>query len=363
MNYIYYSDGRTGLTGRKLVRELGISSQRSLQRDVRRASSVTSLIRWGVSQSFGENPKYELNTRDAIALAANKQRTLRHLQQAGIRVPELATNKNAAQEFLTAGHVLVGRPDYHQGGSDFRIIRNLSDLRNDTTSSHWTVLYDKSSEWRIHVFRGEVIGASKKISDGVEHRIRNQYARNHTNGWRFFKVDVNNLQDRIKELAVDAVAALGLDFGAVDIILSSNPRRYYVLEVNTAPSLEENSTIFNTYLDYFSEWFENPSISENIEEDDEDDYEEDGEDEVDDDEEDVQLDQLLPRERDVVELRDVETNRAQITQEDSYTELINNSIEEYRQNVRQYMEESRAEVIQLLRSRGVPENRLNTLEF
>jgi D-alanine-D-alanine ligase-like ATP-grasp enzyme len=39
------------------------------------------------------------------------------------------------------------------------------------------------------------------------------------------------------QLSVEAVAALGLDFGAVDII-EDKEGNFYVLEINTAPGLE-----------------------------------------------------------------------------------------------------------------------------
>ena len=43
--------------------------------------------------------------------------------------------------------------------------------------------------------------------------------------------------------ATKAVAALGLDFGAVDVIYNEKYGRAYVLEVNTAPGLGEGIAI------------------------------------------------------------------------------------------------------------------------
>jgi D-alanine-D-alanine ligase-like ATP-grasp enzyme len=44
--------------------------------------------------------------------------------------------------------------------------------------------------------------------------------------------------------AQKAVNALGLDFGAVDIIYNGHEDKYYVLEVNTAPGME-GETMFS----------------------------------------------------------------------------------------------------------------------
>ena len=51
-------------------------------------------------------------------------------------------------------------------------------------------------------------------------------------------------------IAVNAVKALGLDFGAVDIIYNEKENQYYVLEVNTAPGLEGTTLI--KYAERFS---------------------------------------------------------------------------------------------------------------
>ena len=61
--------------------------------------------------------------------------------------------------------------------------------------------------------------------------------RNHENGWVYCRDDLD-VPASVFSDATSAVAALGLDFGAVDIIWNQNQARSYVLEVNTAPGLE-----------------------------------------------------------------------------------------------------------------------------
>ena len=60
------------------------------------------------------------------------------------------------------------------------------------------------------------------------------------------------LEDVLKEqeqLAIKAVRALGLDFGAVDLILADDTKSY-VLEVNTGPALETASNL-DLYIQAF----------------------------------------------------------------------------------------------------------------
>ena len=74
--------------------------------------------------------------------------------------------------------------------------------------------------------------------------------RNHSNGWVYARSDVA-IPDMLCPIAIQAVNLLDLDFGAVDIIYKDD--EFYVLEVNTAPSLTSNSDILERYVKAFKE--------------------------------------------------------------------------------------------------------------
>ncbi len=85
------------------------------------------------------------------------------------------------------------------------------------------------------MFKGSVIDyVEKKMKSGV--KPENPYVRNVENGWVFCREDIAVFED-VKALAIEAIRALGLDFGAVDIIRTKKGRNY-VLEVNTAVGME-----------------------------------------------------------------------------------------------------------------------------
>jgi len=52
---------------------------------------------------------------------------------------------------------------------------------------------------------------------------------------------------------VNAVNALGLDFGAVDIVYNNPERLATVIEVNSAPGMEAGSTTLFNYVKAFAE--------------------------------------------------------------------------------------------------------------
>lgn len=111
-------------------------------------------------------------------------------------------------------------------------------------------------EYRIHVVRGEAILAQSKRRK-AEFQANSNYqsiVRNVGSGWIYA---VNALQDEggslaaAKEAAINTVTAMGLDFGAVDIVWQRGNSKAYVLEVNTAPGLEEDGSALTAYTEAF----------------------------------------------------------------------------------------------------------------
>jgi len=108
----------------------------------------------------------------------------------------------------------------------------------------------KADEFRVHVFDGQVIDVQQKRkrrdvpNDDVNYQIRN--ARY---GWVFCRDGVQ-APDSVLDAAIAAVAALGLDFGAVDIGYNRQRSMPYVFEVNTAPGLE--GTTLDSYVMAFN---------------------------------------------------------------------------------------------------------------
>lgn len=97
------------------------------------------------------------------------------------------------------------------------------------------------------MFAKEVIDIQqKRLANGArEVEGHNEYIRSHANGWIFAREDIVEPKE-LRSLALEATAALGLDFGAVDIIWNEKEDKCYCLEVNTAPGLEGQTLISYT---------------------------------------------------------------------------------------------------------------------
>jgi hypothetical protein len=125
---------------------------------------------------------------------------------------------------------MIGRKDFHSQGKDMVFIESEEDI---VPMDYYIEYVPIKKERRYHVVKGNVIAASYKY--GGETEGKGEYCRNFKTGWRFSEYKP---EPKLATVAKKAVDALGLDFGAVDLIIGED-NKIYVLEVNTAPGLIE----------------------------------------------------------------------------------------------------------------------------
>jgi glutathione synthase/RimK-type ligase-like ATP-grasp enzyme len=215
MFVLYHTRSRP--TGRVIARMLDVPSGRENRR------GVSPMIRWG--SAIEHRADTFLNQREAILRASNKLITLRKLQEAGVPVPPWSSSPTGMEQ-----GVWFGRSFHGSQGRDIVVYQD--GVPRDVRHDFYTHYIPNTREYRVHVFRDKVIRVQGKYRDFPEQNT-NVYVKNHEQGFRFRAPRMNLRSDRI-EAALKAVAALGLDFGAVDLLIGED-RRTYVLEVNSAP--------------------------------------------------------------------------------------------------------------------------------
>jgi len=205
----------------------------------------SSIINWGKSDLnvWGRGLRKVYNKPSAVAVAANKLNTLDIFTHRHVPTLEYTTRIDVAKQWLALDGVVYGRQTLTGcQGSGIRIITS------DDTSFPHCLLYTKAilggKEFRVHV-------AGNKILDFTRKRRRegagaSEYIRNSSNGWVFCRQD-EELPDIVAAASLMAVVALGLDFGACDVILKDG--KVAVLEVNTAPGIE--GTSLTKYVEHF----------------------------------------------------------------------------------------------------------------
>ncbi len=199
------------------------------------------MINWGSSllpAAWVDAPSPIIwNKTPNVRNASNKLTAFNLFQEAGItEIPEFTTDFNVAAEWVTAGKVVLSRTKLSaHSGAGIVIAARVEDL---VQNCPLYVLYrKKKTEYRVHVAFGSVIDVQQKRKRADYDGDTDYAVRNHHTGWVYCREGVE-VSTRMEQLAVRACAAVGLDFGAVDIIYNEHLDAYLLLEVNTAPGLE-----------------------------------------------------------------------------------------------------------------------------
>jgi glutathione synthase/RimK-type ligase-like ATP-grasp enzyme len=217
-----------------------------------------------------------INEPEQVAIASNKLSAFNALQEARVATVPFTNSREMAEEWLALGFKVFVRSvlNGHSGegiqviepssNSELSDIANrLREIGNDELAEIvdeyteesvpdlpdaplYTLGIENHGEYRVHVVNDEVILYQKKSRrvdeegevdepDDIEATVRNL-----STGWVYRTSNLRRL-DRVEELARQAIDALQLDFGAVDIIMNEDGE-VFVLEVNTAPGLGNTET-------------------------------------------------------------------------------------------------------------------------
>lgn len=193
------------------------------------------VMNWGSTKVEPRAVCTWLNKPEHVKLAANKLLAFDKLKAAEVSIPDYTQDIEVAKSWIADEYIVLARTklDGHSG-QGIKVCKTVEDL---IPAKVYVRYYRKKFEFRVHVFGGQVIDyVQKKKREGIADTEFNKYIRSYNNGWVFCRDGIEEI-DEVKTQAIKAVAALGLDFGAVDIIWTKKDKAI-VLEVNTAPALE-----------------------------------------------------------------------------------------------------------------------------
>ena len=249
-----YSYNNGSASAKALANALGIKRLRHEGKPVKHPI----IINWGASVIEREIANYNeiLNEPANVAKAVNKLTTLSLFTEHGVACPEWTEGYGEADKWLADGSSVVARYKLNgHSGEGIEILDTDRALQVMTEQRGKAPLYTKyvkkDQEYRIHVFQGEVIFQQRKARKiEVPDAEVNWQVRNLAGGF-IFANDGVEASDAVKDQAKSAVDALGLDFGAVDVITNKRGEAF-VLEVNTACGLQGKT--LDAYVQAFSRY-------------------------------------------------------------------------------------------------------------
>ena len=205
-------------------------------------------IFWGKCDEAWWSNKEEENQKN---IARNKLKTFKAFKEHNIPHPEWTTDYAEAMNWWSDGITVVGRRILTgHSGNGIEIYDAANVFKSDCKL--YVKYIKKEHEYRVHVFNGKVIDIQqKKRKVGFENR--NNQIRNHKNGWVYCRENITK-PEGLEELAIQACACINLNYGAVDIIYNKKQNKCYVLEINTAPGLinQTASLYANNFKEYLN---------------------------------------------------------------------------------------------------------------
>lgn len=229
----------------KLAEEMGVTLILE-GRAVRRGDTI---INWGTG-GLGDNwPGARiLNKGSAVSIAINKVSTFKALEKANVPHPEWTSSYDEAKAVFDKGHPVIVRTELEgKDGAGLILAKpgvvkqagwfNQKEVKADLPKGQiYTQFIKAKSEYRINVCNDSTVGVQLKVKANDADKILDEDIKTGSNGYGFKLLEENDIPHGIRPVARAAIAACGLDFGGVDLIVGEDGKPY-VLEVNTAPEL------------------------------------------------------------------------------------------------------------------------------
>lgn len=293
--FILYSK-TSHVTGGRLEEALGIDGGRHL----RRPGDYTHLLRWGATMvpdldaAFREQGKEVFNPAECLTNIVNRHHMLRHFKNySGTKA--LAVSRDLSWNSMS-GRPSGGLIARHRFGKWGRDIIHYDDVSEEDTSKPKWDGYFFVEKWladfevRVHIVNGVSarfqIKVKKDRNGNPRFRLEDESAefviRNDRNGWHLYPLsssraaELGIIKDPIRKMAKGVMSSLGLHYGCVDFQVRvpnghhGDTFDYRLLEVNSAPGLE-NSTL-DRYVEHLEQAIKKtaPDTGHNVEDDSED---------------------------------------------------------------------------------------------
>lgn len=230
MNTIYIRGGKGSNTAINVM----LHHFKQLGHRVVRAKEDPSdvVLSWGCSY---DGPKPCLNGHVNMY---NKFSCFNKFREAGVLCPKTFAVEAVDWRNIREGFPWLARKKQHSKGKDIEVCQSRADVQrvlNNGEHSFFSVWIPTDMEYRVWVLGDKAFATYKKVFKGEGEY--EGFMRNRRFGFSFQKRDDLRGNHQIEGPCIKAVKALGMDWGAVDI-LKGKDGKYYMLEVNSMPNID-----------------------------------------------------------------------------------------------------------------------------
>jgi glutathione synthase/RimK-type ligase-like ATP-grasp enzyme len=215
-----------------------------------RKSASLKAIAQGLSTRLKRGKIWRTTTPNAFrkqfkyGFSVNKLTQYKWFKDNDIPALEFTTDSDVVDGWLANGRVVFGRK--YLNASCGKGIVVIEQQGNIPELPVYTMYKKKKREFRVHVFKDEVVNVTeKKRRKGFEGQ-RDTKIRNLANGYVFVQ-SVEGEPIGLRQLAIRAAKISASDFRGVDIGYNEQKGELFVIEVNSAPGIQGSN--IEKYLD------------------------------------------------------------------------------------------------------------------
>ena len=159
---------------------------------------------------------------------------------------EYTTKLTDVEAWLNEGNIVFGRKYLNSScGKGIVILEPNTDAFHEQCPVY-TKYKKKKREFRVHVFKDQVVAVVEKKRKKEFDGERDTKIRNLANGYVFIQT-VENEPEGLRTLALAASKVSASDFRGVDIGYNAKKDELFVIEVNSAPGIQGSNV--NKYLE------------------------------------------------------------------------------------------------------------------
>jgi len=172
--------------------------------------------------------------------SVDKLTQYRWFQQQGLSALEFTTSVDTAYQWWLDGSVVFGRKYLNSSCGKGIVVYELGEDENfDSTNPEpvYTKYKKKKREFRVHVFKDQVVAVVEKKRRSNYEGQRDTKIRNLANGYVFCQSSTDHPVG-LRELALAASKVSSSDFKGVDIGYNEKANDLFIIEVNSAPGIQ-----------------------------------------------------------------------------------------------------------------------------
>jgi glutathione synthase/RimK-type ligase-like ATP-grasp enzyme len=217
-----------------LCTEKGLRSK-SLREIAQGLSAMLGKRIWRTTRPSKIRPQFKYGQ------SVNKLSQYQWFQDNGIPALEFTTDRQVVNMWLDENHTVFGRK-YLNASCGKGIVVIEPDPFGEVYADClvYTKYKKKKREFRVHVFKDQVVSVVEKKRKKEFDGARDTKIRNVANGYVFVQQNVDE-PDGLRELALQAAKVSYSDFRGVDIGYNKLKDELFVIEVNSAPGIQGNN--------------------------------------------------------------------------------------------------------------------------